>query len=67
MDKKSSNTAEMKKADAEIDFFDEKVEQAHKEINKMASEEEYYDEEEIESDIDIRSVEMNKMKITVGP
>jgi hypothetical protein len=33
----------------------------------MASEEEYYDEEEIESDIDIRSVEMNKMKITVGP
>lgn len=32
----------------EIDFFDEKVELAHKEIQKQEEEEEYYDEEEEE-------------------
>lgn len=53
----------------DIDFFDEKVEAAHNEINKLASsDQEYYDEEEeVDSDIDIQSVEANKLKITVGP
>ena len=51
-----------------VDFFDEKLNQADKEIAKMASDEyDYYDEEDgADSEVDIQSVEQSKMRINVS-
>ena len=47
----------------EIDFFDEKVDLAHKEIQKQEEEDEYYDEEED----DLPTAEAQKLRIMVSP
>ena len=55
----------------EIDFFDEKLDKASKEINKLAASQEYDDEYDAEydeeQDVEIESQQAKKMRIMVGP